>query len=88
MVLRFGAVRNVKGTLRQRFSVISASPQAPVNQHYKVALVALSFLSPFFYLKTVATPHTILYNSGQPVAWCPRVSQKKLKDACALIMEQ
>jgi hypothetical protein len=88
MVLRFGAVRNVKGTLRQRFSVVLALPQATVNQQYKAALVALSFLSPFLYLKTVATPHAILYNSAQPVARCPRVSQQKLKDACALVVEQ
>jgi hypothetical protein len=68
MVLRFGAVRNVKGTLRQRFSVVLASPQVKVNQQYKAAFVALSFLSPFLYLKTVATPHAILYNSAQLVA--------------------
>lgn len=79
MVLRFRAVRNVKGNLPQRFSVVLASPQALGNQQHKCSLATLSFLSPVFYLKTVATPDASLYNSGRLIESCPSAFHTKFK---------
>jgi hypothetical protein len=65
MVLRFKVVCNVKGKLRPRFSVAGALLQAMKNQRYKCHSSVLSLLSPFFYLKTVASFDASLYNSGR-----------------------
>src|SRR5271163_4199527 len=71
MVLRFNPGCNVKGTIAVRFSVLLPPPQVLRNEHYKARLMALSLLSPFLYLKTVASLHATLYNSGQRNAPCP-----------------
>ena len=67
MVLRFKVVRNVKGKLRPRFSVARALLQALKNQRHKCHSAVLSLLSPFFYLKTVASLDASLYNSGRRI---------------------
>jgi hypothetical protein len=64
MVLRFNPACNVKGTIPARFSVDLPPPQALRNEHHKPQLTALSLLSPFLYLKTVARLRATLYNSG------------------------
>jgi hypothetical protein len=67
MVLRFNPACNVKGTIPERFSVVSSPPQVLRNERYKARLTALSLLSPFLYLKTVARLPATLYNSGGPM---------------------
>jgi hypothetical protein len=67
MVLRFNPARNLKGTVPERFSVVLAPPQVLRNEYYKKRFMALSLLSLFLYLKTVATVLATLYNSGDPI---------------------
>jgi hypothetical protein len=76
MVLRFNQACNVKATVPERFSVVLAPPEVTANEHYEKRLMALSLLSLFLYLKTIATVLATLYNSGQRNAPCPVLSRK------------
>jgi hypothetical protein len=67
MVLRFNPARNLKCTVPERFSVVLAPPQVLRNEYYEKRFMALSLLSLFLYLKTVATALATLYNSGDPM---------------------
>src|SRR6202453_4400731 len=56
-----------------------AALQVVRNQHHKRQFMALSLLSPFLYLKTVASLRANLYNSGQHNAPCPGAFTQNLK---------
>jgi hypothetical protein len=56
-----------------------AALQVVRNQYHKRQFMALSLLSPFLYLKTVASLHATLYNSGQHNAPCPGAFTQNLK---------
>jgi hypothetical protein len=76
MVLRFKPARNLKGTVPERFSVVLAPPQVMRNEYDEAQLMALSLLSLFLYMKTVASLPSTLYNSGDPMHCVPVLSRK------------
>jgi hypothetical protein len=79
MVLRFKSARNLKGTVPERFSVVLAPPQVVRNEHHEAQLMALSLLSLFLYMKTVASLPATLYNSGGPIDCVPSAFAQNLK---------